>query len=180
MGGFGLSRLQNGYNPGRLSGLQIDPANPTDIHRWQPSDSCWRAPSIQITVDVYGHLEPGRNRQAVNKLPTEKGVSTEALDGRVGIDFWSAGTLGRVGVPPAGDGVLIEPKGQATPGDQRPIVVWPVAYSVPERVLIRRHSSCWHPGPSETSRHAEAIYATTRFELPIHYTGEYDDHEGSP
>ena len=24
--------------------------------------------SIQITVDVYGHLEPGRNRQAVNSV----------------------------------------------------------------------------------------------------------------
>ena len=26
--------------------------------------------SIKMTVDVYGHLEPGGNRQAVNKLPT--------------------------------------------------------------------------------------------------------------
>ena len=26
-----------------------------------------RPSSIQITVDVYGHLEPGRNRQAYNK-----------------------------------------------------------------------------------------------------------------
>ena len=32
-GGFGLARLQNGYNLGFLSGLQIDPANPTDIRR---------------------------------------------------------------------------------------------------------------------------------------------------
>jgi integrase len=32
--------------------------------------------SIQITVDIYGHLVPGGNRQAVNRLddtePTEK------------------------------------------------------------------------------------------------------------
>jgi hypothetical protein len=25
--------------------------------------------SIKITVDVYGHLVPGANRQAVNRLP---------------------------------------------------------------------------------------------------------------
>ena len=36
--------------------------------------------SIKLTVDTYGHLEPGRNRQAVNKLPTEKDVSAEALE----------------------------------------------------------------------------------------------------
>ena len=35
--------------------------------------------SIQMTVDVYGHLEPGRNRQAVNKLPTIKDAPAEAL-----------------------------------------------------------------------------------------------------
>ncbi len=33
--------------------------------------------SIQITVDLYGHLEPGRNRQAVNKLPTIKDAPSE-------------------------------------------------------------------------------------------------------
>jgi integrase len=26
--------------------------------------------SIKITVDVYGHLVPGSNRQAVNRLPS--------------------------------------------------------------------------------------------------------------
>jgi integrase len=26
--------------------------------------------SIKITVDVYGHLVPGANRQAVNRLPS--------------------------------------------------------------------------------------------------------------
>jgi integrase len=26
--------------------------------------------SIKITVDTYGHLVPGANRQAVNRLPT--------------------------------------------------------------------------------------------------------------
>jgi integrase len=26
--------------------------------------------SIKVTVDVYGHLVPGANRQAVNRLPT--------------------------------------------------------------------------------------------------------------
>ena len=35
--------------------------------------------SIQMTVDVYGHLEPGRNRQAVNNLPTMKSVLVEGL-----------------------------------------------------------------------------------------------------
>ena len=35
--------------------------------------------SIQITVDVYGHLEPGRNRQAVNKLPTIKDAPAEPM-----------------------------------------------------------------------------------------------------
>ena len=29
-GGFGLAPLQNGYNLGCLSGLQVDPANPTE------------------------------------------------------------------------------------------------------------------------------------------------------
>ena len=75
-----------------------------------------------------------------------------ALDGRAGTDSRSAGTLVRVSVAPSGDGVLIESKGQATSGDQRPIVVWPVAYSIPEGVFIRRHFLCWHFGPSETSR----------------------------
>ena len=45
------------------------------------------------------------------------------LNGRVGVNLRSAGALGRVGVPPSGNGVLIEPKGQTPPGDQRPIVV---------------------------------------------------------
>ena len=36
-----------------------------------------RHSSIQITVDVYGHLEPGRNRQAVNRLPTIKDAPSE-------------------------------------------------------------------------------------------------------
>ena len=35
--------------------------------------------SIQITVDLYGHLEPGRNRQAVNKLPTIKDAPAEPI-----------------------------------------------------------------------------------------------------
>ena len=35
--------------------------------------------SIKITVDVYGHLVPGANRQAVNKLPTINDAPTEAL-----------------------------------------------------------------------------------------------------
>ncbi len=30
------------------------------------------------------------------------------------------------------------------------------------RLFDRRHSPCWYPGRSETSRRAEAIYATTR------------------
>ena len=111
-----------------------------------------------------------RRNEALRRAKTEMEHRLQhqrTLDGRVGIDFRSAGTLGRVGVPPGGDGVLIEPKGQETPGDQRPIVVWPVAYSLPERVLIRRHSLCWHPRPLETSRHAEAIYATTRLSYSI-------------
>ena len=45
------------------------------------------------------------------------------LNGRVGVNLRSAGALGRVGVPPGGNGVLIKPKGQTPPGDQRPIVV---------------------------------------------------------
>jgi len=32
-----------------------------------------------MTVDVYGHLVPGANRQAVNKLPTIKDAPAEAL-----------------------------------------------------------------------------------------------------
>jgi len=36
--------------------------------------------SIKLTVDTYGHLEPGRNRQAVNKLPTETGAAVEGLE----------------------------------------------------------------------------------------------------
>jgi integrase len=30
--------------------------------------------SIKVTVDIYGHLVPGANRQAVNRLPTARGV----------------------------------------------------------------------------------------------------------
>ena len=33
--------------------------------------------SISITVDVYGHLEPGANRNAVNRLPTLESVPVE-------------------------------------------------------------------------------------------------------
>ncbi len=34
--------------------------------------------SIKLTVDIYGHLEPGANREAVNGLPSLDGpVSTE-------------------------------------------------------------------------------------------------------
>src|SRR5262249_33057888 len=33
--------------------------------------------SIKVTVDVYGHLVPGANRQAVNRLPTAN-VATKA------------------------------------------------------------------------------------------------------
>ena len=40
--------------------------------------------------------------------------------------------------------------------------------------MIRRHSSCWHPGPSETSGRAEAIYATTRWNVSIHGIDEND------
>ena len=36
--------------------------------------------SIKVTVDVYGHLEPGRNREAVNQLPTETGAPVEGLE----------------------------------------------------------------------------------------------------
>ena len=39
----------------------------------------FRPSSIQITVDVYGHLEPGRNRQAVDKLPTIKDAPAEPI-----------------------------------------------------------------------------------------------------
>ncbi len=34
--------------------------------------------SIRMTVDVYGHLVPGANRQAVNRLPTEKDAPTKS------------------------------------------------------------------------------------------------------
>ena len=34
--------------------------------------------SIKLTVDIYGHLEPGANREAVNRLPSlDAPVSTE-------------------------------------------------------------------------------------------------------
>jgi len=45
--------------------------------------------SIRLTVDVYGHLVPGANRQAVNKLPSlgdsktrmdEKELATDIMD----------------------------------------------------------------------------------------------------
>ena len=36
-----------------------------------------RHSSIQITVDIYGHLVPGANRQAVNRLPTIKDAPSE-------------------------------------------------------------------------------------------------------
>ena len=31
--------------------------------------------SIKVTVDVYGHLVPGANRQAVNRLPVLKNAT---------------------------------------------------------------------------------------------------------
>ncbi|MBI2986215.1 MAG: hypothetical protein HYY45_05540 [Deltaproteobacteria bacterium] len=34
--------------------------------------------SIQITVDTYGHLVPGRNRQAVDRLDDEPKKAKEA------------------------------------------------------------------------------------------------------
>ena len=93
-----MARLQNGYNLGRLSGLQIDPPNPTDIRRRQPSillegslaifdpallpyiKAQLGHSSIRLTVDTYAHLVPGANRQAVNKLPTETGAPLERLE----------------------------------------------------------------------------------------------------
>ena len=36
--------------------------------------------TIKLTVDIYGHLVPGANRQAVNRLPTEKSASSEPLE----------------------------------------------------------------------------------------------------
>ena len=42
------------------------------------------------------------------------------LNGRVGVNLRSAGALGRVGVPPGGNGVLIEPKGQTPPWRSAP------------------------------------------------------------
>ena len=36
--------------------------------------------SIRMTVDVYGHLVPGAHREVMNTLPTEKGVTGEALE----------------------------------------------------------------------------------------------------
>ena len=35
--------------------------------------------SIQTTVDVYGHLEPGSNRNAVNKLDDPEGPSLRLI-----------------------------------------------------------------------------------------------------
>ena len=35
--------------------------------------------SIRMTVDVYGHLIPGANRQAVNKLPSLATPKVEAM-----------------------------------------------------------------------------------------------------
>ncbi len=32
-----------------------------------------------MKVDIYGHLEPGRNRQVVNKLPTINDAPAEAM-----------------------------------------------------------------------------------------------------
>jgi len=34
--------------------------------------------SIKVTVDIYGHLVPGANRQAVNRLPTASGIVKKA------------------------------------------------------------------------------------------------------
>ena len=36
--------------------------------------------TIKMTIDTYTHLEPGSNRQAVNKLPTMNDASAEALE----------------------------------------------------------------------------------------------------
>jgi len=41
--------------------------------------------SIKLTVDVYGHLVPGANREAVNRLPTvDSETECEESDARVG------------------------------------------------------------------------------------------------
>ncbi len=42
--------------------------------------------SIRMTVDVYGHLEPGANRQAVNRLPTLESARPKSLEGLVTAD----------------------------------------------------------------------------------------------
>ena len=42
------------------------------------------------------------------------------LNGRVGVNLRSAGALGRVGVPPGGNGVLIEPKRSDVPWRSAP------------------------------------------------------------
>ena len=41
--------------------------------------------SIQVTVDVYGHLIPGANRQAVDRLDEATGRNPRATRGRAAI-----------------------------------------------------------------------------------------------
>ncbi len=71
------------------------------------------------------------------------------LNGRVGVDLRCPSCCGAVFRQPS-TASSSNQKGQPTSGDQRSIVVWPVADSVPERELIQRHSSYWHPVRSET------------------------------
>ena len=35
--------------------------------------------SIKTTVDIYGHLVPGSNREAVNRLPSKDGIQSVEL-----------------------------------------------------------------------------------------------------
>jgi hypothetical protein len=44
--------------------------------------------SIKITVDTYGHLVPGANRQAVNRLPGLEPESREVILGEEGQKNW--------------------------------------------------------------------------------------------
>jgi hypothetical protein len=43
---------------------------------FMPSPSFY---AIKVTVDVYGHLVPGANRQAMNRLPVPKSATQPQL-----------------------------------------------------------------------------------------------------
>ena len=67
-----MTQKSHGISGGRQKGWRLATAVKEQL----------RHSSIKITADVYGHLVPGANRQAVNRLPSLGGFEAQQRKGK--------------------------------------------------------------------------------------------------